>query len=866
MSAKRWFVLSALSLVAVWPVAAQGYIIPLPPPPRPPWPPGPVTLEVKSHRVEVTIENQVAKVAVDQVFRNQYRHRVEGTYYFPLPADAAISDFALFIDGKRVEGELLDRDKARRIYEDIVRRMKDPALLEYVGRNLFRARVFPIPAGGTRRIQLEYSQHVPFDAGTARFVYPLKCDKPSFGSIGEFAISVAIDSAQPLKSVYSPTHEVDVARRGDRHAVVSAEATNYRPDQDFTLYFTTSKQEFGLHLIANRKRGEDGFFLLMLAPRQEFAAEEIIAKDVVFVFDTSGSMAGEKIRQAQAALRYCLDNLNRKDRFGLITFSTEVRAFEDELVEATKQRIDAAQDFVGGVKARGGTDINAALLAALKMFRGDDRPGMLVFLTDGRPTMGVTKIEGIIENVDRANRRTKQASGPPPLTPWAVLAGAVLGARSPLEQRISVHLRQVRDIAEVLSLIARAASIDVVVQGDVRGTVGKLELKNQTIEQVLKALAERVPFEWEVQKESIIVRPVGAKVRREPEPRRVAIRPADERRPRRARIFVFGVGHNVNTHLLDKIASRNGGASTYVGPKEDIELAVTAFYAKVSYPVLSNLHLDWGDIKTYDVFPRELPDLFRGSQLTVLGRYTGSGTATVVLSGEAAQRQQAFEYETRLPEREAKNGFIPRLWAQRKIGYLLDEIRLHGEDPELKQAIVDLSLEYGIVTPYTSYLVQQDERIVRRLPRPVQLGRVFEQDAAALAPGMPGGMAVPSPERADLRRQVGAGAVRAAKAAKELRRGEVVQKGGALRYVAGHTFFLDGEVWRDVKFDQRLPVTEIKVNSQAYFDLLAARPDWGPILALGPRVVLRIGERILQIGETGAETLSAEEITSLTRE
>ena len=131
---------------------ADGFIIPKPHPGEkiPP-------LSVKYHRVSVEIINQVAKTSIDQVFINNHPRDIEGIYIFPLPEEATISEFAMYIGDKKVEGEILDRDQARRIYEDIVRRMKDPALLEYVGRNMFRARVYPIPARGEKRIRLSYT-------------------------------------------------------------------------------------------------------------------------------------------------------------------------------------------------------------------------------------------------------------------------------------------------------------------------------------------------------------------------------------------------------------------------------------------------------------------------------------------------------------------------------------------------------------------------------------------------------------------------------------------------------------------------------------------------------------------------------------
>ena len=174
------------------------------PRPRPPQPPAPQALPVKYHRVTVEIESQVAKTSIDQVFRNPYGRDLEGTYIFPLPEDAAISEFALYMDGKRITGEILEKDEARKIYEDIVRRMQDPGLLEYVGRNMFRARVYPIPANGEKRIDLTYYQTLKLDSGMVRYTYPLNTERFSPDPIEDVSVKVAIKSPHPHQKPLFP--------------------------------------------------------------------------------------------------------------------------------------------------------------------------------------------------------------------------------------------------------------------------------------------------------------------------------------------------------------------------------------------------------------------------------------------------------------------------------------------------------------------------------------------------------------------------------------------------------------------------------------------------------------------------------------
>ena len=198
----------------------------------------------------------------------------------------------------------------------------------------------------------------------------------------------------------------------------------------------------------------------------------------------------------------------------------------------------------------------------------------------------------------------------------------------------------------------------------------------------------------------------------EREPVRI-LKNISEANRRQAPIFVFGVGNDVNVLLLDKIAEQNGGTRQYVSPQENLEIAITSFFSKVNDPVLANLALDMGHIQTKSLYPQRLPDLFRGSQLTVLGRYETAGDTLLKLVGDIGGEKQEFSNSAQFPENQADYGFLPRLWAQRKVAYLVDEVRLNGKNEELVNEIVRLSEKYGIMSPYTSFLVTEggfDER------------------------------------------------------------------------------------------------------------------------------------------------------------
>ncbi|HEU4754184.1 MAG TPA: VIT domain-containing protein, partial [Armatimonadota bacterium] len=280
------FLAGLLALLAPGAARAQGLLLPRPirPIPQPVRP-----LAVKSQKVMMHLDSGALKVEVEQVFYNPNPVQMEGTYLFPLPEGAAVSSFRMTLDKEPVEGKLLSVDEARRIYESYVRRNIDPAILEYVGRNAFQARVFPILPSSERHIFLTYSQPAAFDNGVYRAVYPLNAERVTGQTAGDVSIDCTIRSSQPLKTIYSPTHEIQVKRETDNLARVTFEGKDVRADRDFLLYYTTSEKAFGLNALTYRRPGEDGYAMLMLAPKREAATSEVQPKDIVFVFDTSGS-------------------------------------------------------------------------------------------------------------------------------------------------------------------------------------------------------------------------------------------------------------------------------------------------------------------------------------------------------------------------------------------------------------------------------------------------------------------------------------------------------------------------------------------------------------------------------------------------
>lgn len=723
--------------------SAQGVIVPIicerrpcVPPPRPA--PLPNVLPVKSINIDVRIDGQVATTKLEQVFRNDTKFTLEGTYFFPIPESASIVEFAIWENGKKLVGEVRTREEARRIYDEIVRRQRDPGLLEYAGKDLFQASIFPIPPNSDKKLEMTYTQVLKAESGTVAYRYPLGTGRNLWRDavptesrpgvvpqkFGTVAGRVEIVAREAIRNIYSPTHRIDVRKKNETSASVSFETSG--DSADFRLFYGISPGDFGLSLMTYREPGKDGYFLLQLSPKDSVSERELVNKDIVFVLDTSGSMAdragekgndGSKLDKARNALLFGIRTLREGDRFNVISFAGEERLMEGGLIAANAEGRRRGEEFVGRLTPTGGTNINDALRAALRQFDGSDRPKMLVFLTDGLPTVGETSAEQIVRN---------------------------------------------------------AAGIKV--EG--------------------------------------------------------------------LRLFAFGVGYDVNTLLLDKLAAENGGAADYVEPQEDLEIRVSNFFAKVSSPVLTGIELDFAGVQTDLVYPRRATDLFRGSQLTLIGRYRNVNDLTNVvlkLTGRTGREPRSFEYRgLRFPVRDESNEFLPRLWATRRVGWLMEQIRTNGENKELRDEVVSLGTRFGIVTPYTSFLAIE--------------GASGNVSATSVGTGLGRGSGSGNRTRQPASSVSGAEAVRMSKDSKVQQEADKVAGDEPIgtttvRRIGIKTFYLRDGIWFDGEFTEtpKLAETEIRFMSDEYFELVGRDAELGKYLAVGERVVLVWKGKVIRI-------------------
>lgn len=738
---RLFFILITVLFIALQ-AHAQGIIV------RPDF--QPAELELRQHRVNADIQEQVAVVTVEHEFYNPGSTTVEGTFLFPLPSNAQVSRFSMNVDGREMVGELLSADEARRIYEDIVRKSLDPALLEMADYRTFRARIFPIPSRATRRLTLRYDATLPMDGKTVTFQYPLQGAlsyrgagapirppipsqreerrEPDRTRSQQSTIRVQISTATAVKNIYSPSHRVEVKQESDRRAAVDFEANNALDGRDFLLYYSLDPNEIGATLLTHRPYSDkSGYFMLLISPQVNPDATQVQGKDLVLVLDTSGSMAGEKIQQAKAALRYCLQRLGNRDRFGLVTFSSEARKFRGEL--AGIEARDDALYHVDRLEATGGTNINEALLAAEDLLHSSESGrSMIIFLTDGLPSTGIQNEGEIRRNMKSANRNG-------------------------------------------------------------------------------------------------------------------------------IRVFSFGVGFDVNTKLLDGLAKENNAFSDYISPQENIEERVSNFYEKVRYPVMSNIEYSFRGVETQALSPNRLPDLFKGGQIILAGRYREAGRATLVLRGQVGSERREFHYDFAFPRQERERDFVARLWATRRVGDLLDEIRLNGENGELKNEVIALAKEFGLVTPYTSYLVKEEEMLTFRE------GEARPMNAPQAAPGVLHRTASEPAMMDAMQQSSGAGAVQMSKSIRAMKSAEAATATGSKNVgivsVQGTTLRQQPDgTWMDIEYKTEPTTIKLAFASEAYFNFLRVFPEAREFCKLGNKVIFKFRGNFVQIGDGGEKQTS----------
>ena len=488
---------------------------------------------------------------------------------------------------------------------------------------------------------------------------------------------------------------------------------------DFRLYYTVGGEAIGATVLSYRLDNRPGYFLMFLDPTRA-EAEDVLPRDVVFVLDISGSMQGKKIEQARGALTAALQQLRDVDRFAIVTFASGVSAWRESLQPVGSARREALR-FVDGIAARGGTNIAGAMARAAAYFdtTTTTRAAVLVFITDGLPTVGETDAKKLLAGISR-------------------------------------------DLAA------------------------------------------------------------------------------------RVRVFGFGVGYDVNTDLLDGMADGHRGRAGYVKPEENLTERVNAFIAGLAEPLLLDLAVTMPQAELFDIEPGTLPDLYAGVPVILAGRYRVPGTHGAQLTGTGVDGRTELPRELTLAAQDTTADFVARIWAQRRVGALLAQVRRNGESAELKEEIIGLAKEFGLVTPYTSYLVLEPQMEAELARRREGTTNFSVMNAPAAAPTATRDMA----SGRGMGESTGATAVQASEKLDEYRGSDQVDddlQGNAVRLVGNRQFLYRNGIWFEAGLETGDTVTVAVAPYSSDYFALARQPELARILALGREVVFRHDGKVYRI-------------------
>jgi len=542
-------------------------------------------MRIKSVVTTTDIQGQIAITHSDQIFINETGMTVESIFVFPLPEGAMISELIYWFNGKQYKAEIRERQSAINDYQNKIRRYLDPALLEYLGNNLFRLSIAPINPNSEVRFEITYVELLNYDFGRIDYKFLLNTLELSPQPLETVSLTIDARSAKPFKYFISPSHHNSTATKitkvSDYHYNVLFGDENFYPDKDFKVEFETVRDDVDFHVLTytpvpEDSFGIDSFYALWITPPDSFANWKPIPKDIVFTADVSSSMEGMRIQQLKQALDQFLDLLSPDDRFNIITFGTHVTQYQPDLVPATFDYVYAAHAFVYQMYALGMTNIEGALRTSLSQSFGNQTSNNLIFLTDGKPTFGETRVDVLADSANAMNRKN-------------------------------------------------------------------------------------------------------------------------------VRIFSFGIGEDLSKPLLIRLARENHGYPTFISADDSIALTVTNHFNRMSQPVLSDIRLDFGGLNQWDRYPKMIPDLFWGSQTLLLGLYSNSGVFNVKLNAHTFQDSVELKQTIAFTDSAGGHRAVPRLWAQAKIQFLLEQIEIYGENQELVDQIIDLSIRFGILTKYTAF-------------------------------------------------------------------------------------------------------------------------------------------------------------------
>ena len=577
-------------------------------------------LEIKEHRVKVVIEDGYAVTSVEQVFYNPHSMDLEAIYSFPVPEKGAVSEFTMWIDNVPIHGEVLEKKKARQVYEDQKAAGEDAGITEKDSYKTFDISVTPVRAGQDTRVRIGYIQPAKVDSSIGRYVYPLEEGgvdeaKLSFWTAneqvtGDFSFDLVLRPGYPVDGVRLPNHpHAVITRQGDEYHIHlgnnpsltepfnqdQSKNQNGQPQEDKELAYQSGTSAFSLDrdivvyyrhadnlpgavdLVTYKPdREKRGTFMLTVTPAMDLKPISE-GRDWIFVLDVSGSMQG-KFRTLADGVSKALGRMRKDDRFRIVLFNNSARELTRGYTPATPENVRHYIDRVDQVSAEGGTNVYDGLKMGLKKLDAD-RTSAILLVTDGVANVGIT------------------------------------------DQKKFIELVRSKDV----------------------------------------------------------------------------------------RLFTFIMGNSANRPLLNAITDASGGFGMTVSNSDDIVGAILTAESKVTHEALHGAKLKIKGVKTYDITPARIGSLYRGQQLIIFGHYSGSGEAGVSLSGKISGEDKLYRTRFNFPEQTGANPELERLWAYATIEGLSREMENFGEKADIRKAVTDLGVEYGLVTDYTSMVVVRDE-------------------------------------------------------------------------------------------------------------------------------------------------------------
>jgi len=568
-----------------------------------------VPLPLEHTDVKASIAAFVATVDVTQKYRNPFDTKIEAVYVFPLPQNAAVTDFIMTIGERRIRGIIREREEARKIYEEAKRQGRVASLLTQERPNIFTQRVANIEPKKAIGVTIRYFNTLEYSRGEYEFVFPMVVGprynppgwkdgigavakgkggssgqpvevqylKPGERSGHDISLTLDVDAGVAIENVKCHSHAIEQERPSPSRVRVSLSRLDTIPNKDFVLRYKVAGRRMKTAFLTNS--GDHGsHFALVLQPPEELGSLPRMPREMVFVLDCSGSMRGRPMGKAKEAMRRCLKKLAPDDTFQVIRFSSSASALGNAPVAATPANVRRGLKYIEGLRGSGGTRMIEGIKAALDFPHDERRLRVVSFMTDG-----------------------------------------YIGNES----------------------------------------------------QILAAIHDKL----------------GA-----------------------ARIFSFGVGNSVNRYLLDSMARMGKGAVAYVGLQEGAIDAVDLFYDRCSRPAMTDIEIDWGGMKVDSVYPRNIPDLFVGRPVIVTGRYQGSGSNSIRVSGRSGMNDRSFAMSVDLDAPASRHAGITKVWARKKLAELAAHMT-HEPSKEIQDEMTELSLEYSVQCRYTAFLAVDSSRV-----------------------------------------------------------------------------------------------------------------------------------------------------------